>query len=290
MAAVVIRLAGGLGNQLFQYAAGLAQAESRRARLLLDLSLYRHDKLRTYGLDAFALEPAFVSPPWAALMRAFDRKFIGRAIKTLMPIVGWRYVLDRSQGYDPSDFPPGGNLVMQGYWQSENYFAAVADRVRAAFRFRHPPDDANAAYLDRIAAGPAIAVHVRRGDYASVPEITAVYGVCGPDYYREAADYLQRIVRGARYLVFSDDPDWAEQNLKWPGPSEVVRHNVGKRDADDLRLMAACDHFVIANSSFSWWGAWLANKPGKVVVAPKRWFAGGGQAEADRVPNEWVRL
>jgi Glycosyl transferase family 11 len=290
MSAVVMRLAGGLGNQLFQYAAGLALAESRRARLLLDLSLYRRDKLRTYALDAFAVEPSFVPRPWASLMGTFDRRLVGRAMKTLMPVVGWHYVLDRGQGCDATVFPPGGSLVLEGYWQSENYFAGVADRVRAAFRFRDPPDAANAACLDRIAAGPAVAAHVRRGDYASAPEITATYGLCGPDYYRAAADYLQQTVPNARYFVFSDDPDWAEQHLRWPGPSEVVRHNVGKRDADDLRLMAACDHFVIANSSFSWWGAWLANKPDKVVVAPKRWFAGAGHAEADRVPPEWVRL
>src|SRR5262245_40458441 len=152
MAAVVIRLAGGLGNQLFQYAAGLALAEARRARLLLDLSLYRNDKLRTYNLDAFALEPKFVPKPWSAMMGAFDRKFVGRAIKTMMPAVGWHYVFDGCQGYDSSDFPAGANLVLQGYWQSENYFAGVADRVRTAFRFRDPPDEANAACLDRIAA------------------------------------------------------------------------------------------------------------------------------------------
>jgi len=290
MSAVVIRLAGGLGNQLFQYACGLALAEARRARLLLDLSLYRQDKLRTYSLQPFAVDPGFVPRPWAALMGALDRRFVGRAVKTFMPIVGWHYVFDRCQGYDPRDFPSGGNLVLQGYWQSENYFAAAADRVRAVFRFRDPPDESNAACLNRIAGGPAVAVHVRRGDYASVPEVTAIYGLCGPDYYRAAADHLQRVAPEARYFVFSDDPDWAEQNLQWPGPSEVVRHNVGKRDADDLRLMAACDHFVIANSSFSWWGAWLAGKPGKVVIAPKRWFAGAGHAEADRVPPEWVRL
>src|SRR5262245_21231043 len=131
MAAVVIRLAGGVGNQLFQYAAGLALDEARRARLLLDPSLYRHDKLRTYNLDAFSLEPTFVPRPWSAMMGAFDRKFVGRAIKTLMPAVGWHYVFDRCQGYDPGDFFPGGNLVVQGYWQSENYFAGVPDGVRA---------------------------------------------------------------------------------------------------------------------------------------------------------------
>jgi hypothetical protein len=287
---VLLRLAGGLGNQLFQYAAGLALAAERGARLVLDRSSYRRDKQRAYALRPFAVEPALVPGSLEPLFAAFDRRFIGRAMKTLMPAIGWHYVRDRDRGYDPTVFPPRGSLVLDGYWQSEKYFAPIADRVRAAFRFRGPPDEANAACLERIAADPAVAVHVRRGDYVSVPEITAIYGVCGPDYYRAAADHLQRIAPETRYFVFSDDPDWAEQNLQWPGPSEVVRHNIGKRDADDLRLMAACDHFVIANSSFSWWGAWLASKPGKVVIAPKRWFAGAGHAEADRVPPEWVRL
>jgi hypothetical protein len=290
MGSVVIRMAGGLGNQLFQYAAGLALSRTRGARLLLDTTTYVTDKLRTYSLQPFTLTPRFVPRVIVPIMAAFDRRFVGRALKTMMPAVGWHYVRDRGQGYEPAQFPAGGNLMLDGYWQSDKYFAPVAEQVREAFAFRDPPDDANAACLARIARGPSVAVHVRRGDYVTTPEVNAIHGTCGPEYYRAAADRIRQAAPDATYYVFSDDPDWAEQHLKWPGPSEVVRHNLGRRDADDLRLMAACDHFVIANSSFSWWGAWLARNAAKVVVAPRRWYTNVHHTDRDLTPPEWLRI
>ena len=287
---VVMRMAGGLGNQLFQYAAGLALSKARGARLLLDATSYRLDKLRTYALEPFALTPQFVPRPFVPLMAAFDKRYVGRILRTVLPGAGWHCVRDRSQGYEPDRFPPRGNLVLEGYWQTDKYFAGVANEVRAAFAFRDPPDEANAQCLARISRGPAVAVHVRRGDYVTNPSANAVHGTCGPEYYRAAAEVVGRTAPDANYFVFSDDPDWAEQHLTWPGPTEVVRHNLGRRDADDLRLMAACDHFIIANSSFSWWGAWLATNPHKVVVAPRRWFATDQLTDRDQTPVDWLRV
>ena len=126
MRRVVMRMAGGLGNQLFQYAVGLALAEARGARLLLDTTTYRKDKLRTFGLEPFALTPRFVPRPCVPFMAAFDKRFIGRVLRTSLPLVGWYYVRDRSHGYEPDRFPPGGNLILDGYWQSDRYFSPVA--------------------------------------------------------------------------------------------------------------------------------------------------------------------
>jgi Glycosyl transferase family 11 len=290
MTYVLIRLAGGLGNQLFQCANGLALCAARNARLLLDTTSYRRDKLRTYGLQPFAVTPRFVPRPFVPVLAALDRRFLGRILRSAASVIGWDCVRDRCQGYDPAAFPPRGNLLLEGYWQSEKYFAGVADKVRAAYAFRDPPDEVSAAWLARIASGPSVAVHVRRGDYVTNPQQNAIYGTCGPDYYRAGADVLRRTAPDAKFFLFSDDPDWAEQHLSWPGPAEVVRHNLGRRDADDLRLMAACDHFLIANSSFSWWGAWLGRNAAKVVVAPRRWFVGGPYRDADLVPAEWLRI
>src|SRR5262245_10232004 len=181
MRSVVIRMAGGLGNQLFQYAAGLAHSKHRDARLLLDTTTYLKDKLRTYSLQPFALTPRFVPRMIVPIMAALDRRFVGRAIKTIMPVVGWHYIRDRAQGFETAQFPAAGNLVLDGYWQSDKYFAPVALQVREAFAFRDPPDEANAACLARIARGPSVAVHVRRGDYVTNPAANAVHGTCGPE-------------------------------------------------------------------------------------------------------------
>src|SRR5438552_15978898 len=129
MRRILMRMAGGLGNQLFQYAVGRALAKARGARLLLDTTSYRRDKLRTYALEPFALTPRFVPRPFVPLMAAFDQRYIGRVLRTVLPVVGWHYVRDRSQGYEPDRFPPRGNLVLDGYWQSDKYFAATTDDV-----------------------------------------------------------------------------------------------------------------------------------------------------------------
>lgn len=289
---VVTRLIGGLGNQLFQYAAGRRLAHARGVALKqdpagLDDPAYR--TARTYALAPFALAQAFATPDEVATLTRPRRGALARLLRRpASPPAS--YVRERHFHFDPAvlDLPDG--VYLAGYWQSERYFADAADVIRSDLALRDPPEGRNRALLDRIGACQAVSVHVRRGDFVTDPGIHAAHGACGADYYEKAAAHLADRVERPAFFVFSDEPDWARAHLKLPGPVEVVDHNGPGRAAEDLRLMAACRHHVIANSTFGWWGAWLDPRPDKRVVAPARWFAGYAGDTRDLCPPAWVRL
>lgn len=135
-----------------------------------------------------------------------------------------------------------------------------------------------------------MSLHVRRGDYVSDARTHATLGVCSLDYYRAAVRYIADHVEAPEFFVFSDDIAWAQANLELGHPCHYVDHNRGAESYNDMRLMSLCRHHIIANSSFSWWGAWLNPRADKVVVAPARWFAGGNRVVDDLFPPGWVRL
>jgi hypothetical protein len=196
-----------------------------------------------------------------------------------------------SFAYDASVHLLRAPVYLNGYWQSERYFADIADQLRQDFTLRAPPDAANAAMLAQIQAAPAaVSLHVRRGDYVSNPTTAQYHGVCSLAYYHAAIDYIAAQVAQPHYFLFTDDPAWVADNLKSNFPTTLVQINSADRGMCDMALMRACRHHIIANSSFSWWGAWLNPAPDKLVVAPQKWFSGAGHSTADLVPASWVRL
>nr|VFK65587.1 MAG: Glycosyl transferase family 11 [Candidatus Kentron sp. TUN] len=134
-------------------------------------------------------------------------------------------------------------------------------------------------------------MHIRRGDYVSDKEANTLIGTCSLDYYQRAVRLLQeRIESNPRFYVFSDDPDWVQANLRLDGQMHIVRHNNTDTNFEDLRLMSACSHHIIANSTFSWWGAWLNPSPQKIVIAPARWFKSDKLDDRDLIPSSWLRI
>jgi hypothetical protein len=216
---------------------------------------------------------------------------VARGLKSVLtPLLAKRfnYVEDQYRGYQPDAFAKPGHVYLAGTWASERYFDEAADSIREQFTFAAPPEDENERILDCIRSRNAVSVHVRRGDYVSIPETNERHGTCGLDYYHSAFEHIAEREADPVVYVFSDDPAWVQEHLKLPCPTVYVTHNVGKRNYEDLRLMAACRHFIIANSTFSWWGAWLGQGDGKIVVAPKRW---GNKLDEmdDPVPENWIR-
>jgi len=305
-ATVVASLFGGLGNQMFQYAAGRSLAVRTGARLILDATGFTLPQTRrAYALEGYALAAEirfdgyrhpprlsavqFPAPRWpgwidraARLLRARNIP-IGRATgENALAVFN-----ERSFDFDARFSHCGPQTYLVGYWQSERYFAEIADLVRQELTYQRAPDAANAQWLARIRAANAVCVHVRRGDYL-LPAHFRHHGLCSADYYHRALRLVRERVTDPRFFVFSDDWAWCREHL---ADHDTVIVDANKPDAgqDELRLMAACRHHVIANSSMSWWGAWLAASEDQTVVAPTPWFTQRSETP-DLLPARWVTM
>ncbi|WP_298380492.1 alpha-1,2-fucosyltransferase [Azospirillum sp.] len=279
---IIVRLTDGLGNQMFQYAFGRALSVRRGQPLRLDLSAYQRERKRVYGLNQFLVSESF--PTQEELER-----IITRPLDTTHP--WWDQPVIKEPHFhhsaDVARVPSSGYFV--GYWQSERHFIDLAPLIRLEFTPRQPLSGTNLDIARMIAARNAVSLHVRRGDYASDPTVNALHGVCSLDYYRQAVAHIAERIERPEFFVFSDDPEWTRANLKLEHPAYLITHNRNE-PVEDLRLMSLCRHHIIANSSFSWWGAWLAERPGQMVCAPRRWFAAYPHDTRDLVPERWTRL
>lgn len=293
-AKVIARLQGGLGNQLFCYAAARRLARVSGAELLLDdVSGFARDwkYRRRYGLGPFAV-PCRIATPWERF-EPFER--VRRALSKWrarrLPFARRRYVEQRGDAFEPRllDFRVAGTITLDGLWQDERYFADAAETIRADLRITPPDDSENVAMAERIRARAAVSLHVR---WFAAPAAAADPHNVPPEFYRRAIAEMDRRVPGAHYFVFSDAPEAAQNLIGLPGDRfTLVAHNRGdERAYADLWLMSLCRHFITANSTFSWWGAWLGEKPDSVVIAPRVSPHPGGWDFTALVPARWSLL
>ena len=227
-----------------------------------------------------------------ARLKATGRKYTHRRLlDRALPLRRRTLIVERAFTFDPDVLrTTRRNIYLQGYWQSEKYFRDIRPMLQRDLTVKTEPDAANAAMAGRIRRVESVSLHVRRGDYVSNEVTTRVHGVMDPDYYRRAAEDLGARVRQPHFFVFSDEPQWAREHLELGHPTTVVDLNGPDRSCEDLRLMRLCRHHIIANSSFSWWGAWLSDGPDPVVIAPKRWFRESEHDTRDLIPDRWRRL
>lgn len=136
----------------------------------------------------------------------------------------------------------------------------------------------------------SVSVHIRRGDYVTKSRYNKTYAHCTVKYYENAVDYIAKKFPNPHIYIFSDDTDWIKENIKFPYETEYVTHNIGQNSFEDIRLMSNCKHNVIANSTFSWWGAWLNQNSEKIVVCPDVWFQDSRIVQTDIYPKEWIRI
>ena len=283
---VISRIYAGMGNQMFQYAAGRALALRSGSTFQLDCRHLESRGSPAYGLKHFNIGRALTTgklPPQRKGQRI--RHFLWRKLK-LPPLL----IEQHGPSFDERLLAPLTDVFLNGYWQSERYFSDAADTIREDFRFITPPDLENARWLDEIANSPAVSLHLRRGDYLT-PEVHSEFGMPTLEYYAKALEFVaSRMTAEPVVYVFSDEPDWARDNLVLPFEKRVMAHNTAANSYEDMRLMSACRHHIIANSTFSWWGAWLNPSPEKIVVAPQRWFADPKFDIPDIVPDGWHRI
>jgi hypothetical protein len=189
------------------------------------------------------------------------------------------------------NFNLGQYIYIDGYWQSEDFFLDKAAQIREDFQFVNEASFDNKEILTKIRDCNAISIHVRRGDFLS-EQFIGVHGVCSLSYYQEAMTLMAKKVSDPVFFVFSDDIDWASKNLDNQFKTFFVNANDEATAYEDLRLMASCQHHILANSSFSWWGAWLNKDLNKITIAPKIWFADQelNQASKSITPTSWIRI
>lgn len=286
---------GGLGNQMFQYAAGFALARRHGTELKLDLNFLsdRSKRLslftvRNYALDMFRITAT------PATGREIARFVLPRRINRYLYRV-LQMVWPKRNCFD--DVPPEyfaaipADAYLTGYWHDKAYYAGCEEGLRREFTFARPLPPACAPVVEAMAAsGNAVSLHVRRGDYVGHPTLD---GVVGRDYYVRALGLLRsRLGDDMRVFVFSDDLDWCRRELVMEGVDMffVDGSFTGGKDEYDLHLMTLCRHFIIANSSFSFWGAWLSAAEGKTVVAPARWKRGQDYDRKPIIPDDWITL
>lgn len=290
---VTVRLTGGLGNQMFQYAAGRALALRLQATLWLDTRDYS-SYFRPFSLTHYNLEVRHCPEEQARLRsgrpegfwRKRWRKLQGRPF---IPPAGC--ILERSAfRYTPEILSKSGDLYLDGCWQHEGYFASIRPLLLEEFTLREPLSAQALAYARQMEeSGCPVAVHVRLGDYRNNSRARDFHGLCGAGYYRKAMETMAQLVERPAFFLFSDEPEVARDLLPPQFPVTVVALSGESAMHEELALLRGCHHQIISNSSYSWWGAWLNDYPGKVVCAPAQWLA-DPQAQTDIVPAAWRKI
>ncbi len=260
--------------------------------LKLDISNFRKVRNRKYRLHVFQTQQRFISfRDWIRIRATESQGFplFRRLLLATFPRLEMGLLRDEGRGFDPRMMTAQPGTYLHGFWASPRYFADYDDQIRKDFTLRVPPDPENALLMREIATSNSVCIHVRRGDYVLVSDVRNLLGTCSSEYYRTGIGIVRNTVNEPRFYVFSDDPEWTRENIQIPTEVTYVTHNLD-REYEDLRLMAACRHFIIANSTFSWWAAYLGNAPDKKVIAPERWFTRPNSIEADLIPKEWRRI
>lgn len=290
---VIAVLKGGLGNQMFQYAMARTVAQRRGTTVKVDLRAFESDRKRRYSLDAWNVNAAPVSRVELLGLRLGMK--VSRKLSRTRPYYTRPVVYEQSSCFDPDALRAPRTCLLVGYWQSEGYFQEIESTIRQEFTLRTEPRTRTREIASAIRGCNSVFVHIRRGDYLADPEVNEVHGTCSMQYYEEAASYVGRVVENPHFFAFSDEPEWLQQNLKIPFSMTVVDHNEpGNSDTpgyehEDLWLMAQCRHAILANSSFSWWGAWLNPVRERVVIAPKQWVKSRYDMR-DLIPDDWIRI
>lgn len=290
---VTIALSGGLGNQMFQYAAAKALATRLNTTLIADLYTFSKKTKatsRSFELDIFTLE----------VERRNTLK--GKLINKLHPYIQRHRTFFSHFGffsdtyamlYQPSFEMLKGDITMQGNFQNEKYFKDIESDLRKDFSFRNPLSGKNKNIAERIKQTNAIAIHIRRGDYLTNKNAATNFVTCGKEYYDSAINHISEKVADPEFYIFSEDFEWIKENLNFGVyPVTYIDWNKGKDSYIDMQLMSLCKHNIIANSSFSWWAAWLNSNTNKIVIAPSTWFQSEekNQLLNDFYPKGWMKI
>ncbi len=291
---IIIKLMGGLGNQMFQYALGTHLALKHHTKLKLDLTFLldrtpRPDfTFRDYELGIFDINASF-----ATAEEVFNflnvPKFTHWKDRLKQKIYRYHHFIEEQFNYNEKVLNLPRNTYLEGYWQSEKYFTGCQQEIRKVFTFKDSPSAYYAALNEQAQKCNSVSVHFRRGDYVNNPVIKSYHGECTVEYYERAMAKIRSLVPSAVFFLISDDIAWVKK--QFTGQDHFIFVENGKGTGhEDMQLMSKCKHNIIANSSYSWWGAWLNANPEKIVIAPNKWFNVDSRNSNDIIPDTWMKL
>jgi len=274
----IVRVIGGLGNQMFQYAFYLALMK-KYSNVKLDINGFKTYKLQDYQLERiFDLQISHSVNFNSIWMRIYRR---------IMKMD----VIREDTLYHPEVLEIKGLAYYSGYWNSEKYFSEVESEVRDSFKFKNVLVDRNKEISGQILNTNSISLHIRRGDYLETEINRKLYGnICTLNYYEQAINLIKERVENPCFFIFSDDINWCKENLKTEN-SEFIDWNTGDNSYIDMQLMSLCKNNILANSTFSWWGAWLNENKNKIVIVPSKFLNNMIPENMDTfVPKNWIRI
>ena len=284
---VIVNIKGGLGNQMFQYAAGLSLAHHHQTQLKLHVAANATDIARVLELNCFHTEIDIANQEEVDRWNATGT--VQRIIQRLLPGRMKSFYKERFFHFDPAFFNTGKNVYVKGFWQSEKYFTSIEKIIRTQFRFKESFNSSIEALAQKVSNENSVSMHIRRGDYLS-KEVQEYHGILSMEYYESAVQLMQGKVQDARFYVFTDDADWVKAHFQPKVDITLVSGTFSTTSLEDFYLMSHCKHQIIANSSFSWWAAWLNSHAEKIVIAPNQWYKNGPKDTQDIIPENWIKI
>jgi hypothetical protein len=294
---IIALLKGGLGNQMFQYAFGRFLSLKNKTPLKLDLSFLKDRShkdnftYRDFELDRFNIEVSIASENE---IRKFEKakqkkKLSHMAFYFPVPFIN-AYLREPHFHFFQQALNAPENSYIDGYWQSEKYFYKIRERLINEFTPLKPLSAQSENLKNEIISNQSVSIHVRRTDYVTDRIISSYHSACSEKYYYDAIKIIEQKISNPKFYIFSDELEWFQNNVKINFPVEYVKNNTGLSSYQDQHLMSLCKHNIIANSSFSWWAAWLNANSGKTIIAPENWFVDKSRITSDLLPESWIKI
>lgn len=299
---VISKLSGGLGNQMFQYALAKALSIKNRTTLKIDLSFYENQQVgevqRKYLLYNFNIDTQYSSQndiDYVLNDRSYLELLPTKIYKQIIPYYKRNYIIEKDLFFDKNIFKARKNVILEGYWPNENYFKSIESIIRREFTLRS--ESVTNEYLNLkndISVKNSVSIHIRRTDYLNNKNGNFdLFGICDVEYYDRAIEYVVRRINDPFFFVFSDDVNWVKENFALSFPNYLVSGRCFN-DVEEMLLMSFCKYNILANSTYSWWAAWLNVNPNKQVFAPKQWYNSkilqNFYETSDFMPTSWNKL
>lgn len=291
---IIVKLIGGIGNQMFQYATGRKLAFINKTSLkldIMDLCNQKNEYARKFELELFNINAEIATIAEITKIRNDEYSCVKKTscdfIQSILPYWKRNIIIEKYLSFDRNILKTTNNSYLDGYWQSAKYFTSIAQIIKEDFTFKSSESVKIKEVAMAIENCNSVSVHFRFGDYLSNSKVNKYHGVLSRKYYDEAFQLISKKIENPQFFIFSDDKRYVKENYSLP--SHTIFIDSKNIVDDDMRLMRLCKHHIIANSSFSWWTAWLSNYKDKIVIAPAKWF---NVTEfifpEDRFPKEWI--